>query len=348
LMMKKIKFALPVSAFDSRSISFAAAAAVLTTSTLALFPGTVQAQTYVGNAYTLNASLGVGVTTTTTTFGIPVSVTANSNIATSSPIAFTGLLPTPGPTTTLTGTQASASLSSGLTGLVGLQSLGATISDVLRAGIQTTSTTSLTPDAGFGVTSTASVASLGLFNSLTTSLPINARSLVSAAAVQSVTSARLDGSGAIGKTKITDLFVNGALQNLALVDGLTVDADGFVTGSGQIFVNGFGGSRIGTLLINEQITNGDGSLTTNALRLVLTPNASIFSGAELTAGGLTTIAVASNTGATSSTGIIVSSSTAGFAPANVAAPEPGTLALLAASLLPGMGFLRLRRRYRAA
>ena len=132
------------------------------------------------------------------------------------------------------------------------------------------------------------------------------------------------------------------------IAGVSIDANGLVTGSGSIIVNGFTGSRLGELRINEQINNANGSLTTNALHLVLDSSAAIFSGTDLGVFGLTdTVAVNSTTGANAgvNSGIILASSTAGFTPsADVAAPEPGSLALVAVGLLPAAGMLIRRRR----
>lgn len=302
----------------------------------------------------VGAGLGVGVTTTVSVplVGTVLSVTPVTASLSLGPLAATGNLSSPAPKETLTGIQANAGLSSGLTGLVRLASLGAVVGDVLGAGIQTTSTTSLAPAFGFGVTSTASVATVGLFNSLTTNvnnvLNVNANgSLVSATTIQSITSAKADGSGNVGQSIIVGLRVNGNLVTNQIA-GVSIDANGLVTGSGSIIVNGFTGSRLGELRINEQINNANGSLTTNALHLVLDSSAAIFSGTDLGVFGLTdTVAVNSTTGANAgvNSGIILASSTAGFTPsADVAAPEPGSLALVAVGLLPAAGMLIRRRR----
>lgn len=331
-------------------------AALIAMSLGSLFSVAARAQTVTGNAYSidLGAALGLGVTTTVSLpgAGTILSVTPVTTSLNLGPLAATGSLASPAPKQTLSGVSVSANLSSGLTGLVGLASLGAVANDVLGAGVQTTNTTSLAPGSGFGVTSTASVATVGLFNSATSDvggglISIDTLgSLVSATLVQSITSAKADGSGNVGQTIMTGLKVNGtAITNQYFVSqGLSIADSGVVTGSGKIIVNGFTGSRLGELRINEQIANGDGSLTTNALHLVLDPGATIFSGTTLGVSGLTnTVAVKSATsaGAGFKSGIIIASSTAGFSPA---APEPGSLALLAAGTLPAAGLIR--RRYR--
>ncbi|MES2462146.1 MAG: PEP-CTERM sorting domain-containing protein [Armatimonadota bacterium] len=322
--MTKITLTRVHSGMRSRAIRHTLSALAVVTSCAGLLPSVVQAQTYVGNAYTARA--GVDVSLINLGVGVNTQLFNTGNLNPTTQQTLNGL-------TLGVGTGAGLNLNVATNPVTALLGVG----DILDATASTTFTTSLTPTAPFNaVYSTARIVDLNLVNTLggiAGSTILGA--LVSADVVQSETGAFLSGLES-GSTTITNLRINGS-ANLTLngqAATLLADANGKVTVANQKFdiLSVLGGTlKIGTLTINEQIVNGDGSLTTNALRLQLLDTNTGLSGL------LNNLAGAD---------VIVSSSTAGFTPAaSVAAPEPGTLALLL-PLIGGVGLAARKKRRR--
>jgi hypothetical protein len=240
--------------------------------------------TYVGNAYGARAD---------------VSVLAGTALV-NARIADTGNLPAPGGN--LTNGVANASLTAGL-----LNSI-----NVLNSGVVNTATSG----AGGLTDSSATVNNLTLFDNFLNigSIVPNIVALLSADVVTSQTTATT--SGTTGSSVITNLRFGGSqvTPTGALNQTLYLSALGSVNTSAGV-------GDLARLVLNQQLINGDGSRTTNAINLTVLSSPLL--------------------GVVANSQVIVSSSTAGL---TTVVPEPGTAGLAAAGLLPLAGAVVARRR----
>lgn len=309
-----------------------ATALVLAASAAALLlPGSAGAQTYVGNAYTTKANLN-----TFLDLDLGIFNTTTATVGANATLFDTGLLNAAGQNLSGVGADALLNLSLATSSDLGGVGLG----NVVDTTVSTTRTDSRPASlpAGIAVQSTASVTSLRLGSSTSLIGLLLSNSLINATAVQSQTSAFLSGN-AFGSTTLTNFSLNGlTAAQLGIVGTVDINGNLVVTEQQTIKVydnfllTGVGqGTQIGTLTINELLPDSvaQGALTTNALHLRLNSNL-----------GLLDDLLGNLAGAD----VIVSSSTAGFTPAaSVAAPEPGSLALLM-PLLGGVAVAIRRRR----
>jgi hypothetical protein len=211
----------------------------------------------------------------------------------------------------------------GLTGAINAGTGGILTDNLLGATVQTVQTSSVFPaptlPTSTVVLSTARVVNADILGSVVYSLlGLN----LSATVIQSQTTAFFSGLTA-GSTTLADLNFGSAFFNQnGTAATLQLDGNGQVVANQTFRVRVLGGLgsllEVGSLTINEQRINADDSRTTEAIHLRLLDNSVL--------------------GTLANADIVVASSTAGYA------PEPGSLALVAAGLLPAAALLRRRRR----